>query len=206
MCLPSGGGDNFLREEYERQRAEEEARQARITEGKAKIDEAFAGYDDQFYADRAADYLDYATPQIEDQYTDAMRGLTRALARSGLSQSSVAAERKAKIEKTLADAQANAAREGEGYANQVRQSLASVKNNLHSQNQALADPTLIASMAANQASAASVIPTYNPVAQLFANAADGLATQQQLEARNKNRYEMAELFDLGGGSGRVVSS
>ena len=205
MCLGGGGGDDFLREEYERQRAEEEARQGRITEGKKSIDDAFVGYDDAFYANQASNYMDYATPQITDQYTDAMRELTRALSRSGLSQSSIAAERRANIEKKLAEAQADAARQGESYANDVRQSLASVKNNLITQNNALADPTLISNMAASQASAASQIPNYNPVANIFANAAEGLATQQQLEARNKNRYEMAELFDLGGGSGRVVS-
>lgn len=203
MCL--GGGDSTIRDEYERQRAEEEARQGRITEGKAAIENAFAGYDDAFYTNQASNYMDYATPQIEDQYTDAMRGLTRALSRSGLSQSSIAAERRANIEKKLANAQADAARQGESYANDVRQSLASVKNNLITQNNALADPTLIANMAASQSSAASQIPNYSPVANIFANVAEGLATQQQLEARNKNRYEMAELFDLGGGSGRVVS-
>lgn len=206
MCLGGGGGDDFLREEYERQRAEEEARQARIEQGKQEIDSAFAGYDDAFYANQASNYMDYATPQIEEQYTDAMRELTRALARSGLSQSSVAAERRANIERKLADAQADAARQGQSYANDVRQSLASVKNNLISQNNALADPTLIANMAASQSSAASQVPNYSPVANIFANVAEGLATQQQLEARNKNRYEMAELFDLGGGSGRVVGS
>lgn len=204
MCFGGGGGDDFLRDEYTRQKAEEEARQGRIEEGKTAIDQAFSGYDDQFYQDRASDYMDFASPQIEDQYQEAMKSLVRALSRSGLSQSSVAADRRAALEKRLALAQSDAARQGQDYANQVRQSLSNVKNNLMTQNQSLADPTLIANMAANQSSAASQIPAYSPISQLFAGAAEGLATQQQLEARNKNRYEMAELFDLGKGSGRVV--
>jgi hypothetical protein len=204
MCLGGGGGDDFLREEYARQKAEEEARQGRITAGKSAIDSAFAGYDDDFYAGQAQNYMDYANPQIEDQYTDAMRSLTRALARNGTSQSSMAAERRAKIERQLADAQTDAARQGQSFANDTRQSLASVKNNLVSQNQSLADPTLISNMAANQSVAASQLPTYNPVAQIFADATSGLATQSQLEARGKNRYNMAELFSLDGGSARNV--
>jgi len=203
MCF-GGGGDSFLQDEYARQRAEEEARQGRITEGKAAIDSAMAGYDDNFYAGQAQNYMDYAAPQIEDQYTDAMRSLTRALSRSGLSQSSVAAERKAKLQETLSNAQVDAARQGEAFANDTRSALAGVKNNLLAQNQSLADPTLIASMAANQSNAASQLPSYNPVAQIFADATAGLATQSQLEARGKNRYDMAELFNLNGGSGRVV--
>ena len=50
MCIGGGGGDSFLQEEYERQAAEEAARQGRITAGKANIDNAFAGYDDEFCA------------------------------------------------------------------------------------------------------------------------------------------------------------
>jgi len=58
-------------------------------------------------------------------------------------------------------------------------------------------------MAANQSQAASALPEFSPIGQLFAGATQGLATQQQLEARNKNRYEMAELFNMGDRS-RVV--
>tara|TARA_R110000764_G_scaffold5859_5_gene22737 strand:+ start:1418 stop:2035 length:618 start_codon:yes stop_codon:yes gene_type:complete len=205
MCIGGGGGDSFLQEEYERQGAEEAARQGRITAGKANIDNAFAGYDDAFYAGQAQNYMDYATPQIEDQYTDAMRSLTRALARNGTSQSSMAAERKGDMERKLADAQTDAARQGQSFANDTRQSLASVKNNLISQNQSLADPTLISNMAANQSAAASQLPSYSPVANLFAGAAAGLATQSQLEARDKARYNMAELFSLNGGSARKIN-
>ena len=205
MCF-GGGGDSFLQEEYARQRAEEEARQGRITAGKAAIDSAMAGYDDDFYASQAQNYMDYATPQIEDQYTDAMRSLTRALARNGTSQSSMAAERRADLQTKLNNAQVDAARQGEAFANDTRTALAGVKNNLIAQNQSLADPTLIASMAANQSNAASQLPSYNPVAQIFADATSGLATQSQLEARGKNRYDMAELFNLNGGSARNVNS
>ena len=205
MCF-GGGGDDFLKDEYARQRAEEEARQGRITAGKAAIDSAMAGYDDDFYASQAQNYMDYATPQIEDQYTDAMRSLTRALARNGTSQSSMAAERRADLKTKLNNAQVDAARQGEAFANDTRTALAGVKNNLIAQNQSLADPTLIASMAANQSNAASQLPSYNPVAQIFADATSGLATQSQLEARGKNRYDMAELFNLNGGSARNVNS
>jgi hypothetical protein len=205
MCF-GGGGDDFLKDEYARQRAEEEARQGRITAGKAAIDSAMAGYDDDFYASQAQNYMDYATPQIEDQYTDAMKSLTRALARNGTSQSSMAAERRADLKTKLNNAQVDAARQGEAFANDTRTALAGVKNNLIAQNQSLADPTLIASMAANQSNAASQLPSYNPVAQIFADATSGLATQSQLEARGKNRYDMAELFNLNGGSARNVNS
>tara|TARA_B100000212_G_scaffold18769_1_gene12604 strand:- start:10450 stop:11067 length:618 start_codon:yes stop_codon:yes gene_type:complete len=194
MCLGGGGGDDFLREEYERQKAEEEARQARITEGKAAIDKAFAGYDDDFYAQRAADYMAYAQPQIEDQYKRAMKDLTIALARSGQLVGSEAIERGNELKKKLADAETQAAMKGQSMADTTRTNLANLKSNLLTQNASLADPSLIASTAANSIMANTAVPEYNPIANIFANATEGLATQAQLEARNKNRYEMAQLF------------
>jgi len=205
MCLGGGGGDDFLKQEYERQRAEEEARQGRIEEGKKEIDAAFSGYDDQFYDGISTNYMDYAKPQIEDQYQDALKQLRVALARSGNLDSSLRADRIARLNNKNADALVDAARSGENYANQVRQTLADTKSNLLQQNNALADPTLIASMAANQASANSQIPEYSPIAQLFDSVTSGLATQAQLEARDKARYNMAELFNIGDRS-RIVGS
>ena len=201
MCL--GGGSSSLNEEYEQQRAEEAARQARIKSGMENINNAFAGYDDAFYNERAADYMNYAKPEIQDQYVDAMKDLTRALARSGNLNSSLAAQRRADLLEKRNKAEVDAARRGQGYANDTRAALANVKSNLIQQNNALADPTLIAAMAANQSQAASALPDYSPIGQLFAGATQGLATQQQLEARNKNRYEMAELFNMGDRS-RIV--
>lgn len=201
MCL--GGGSSSLNDEYEQQRAEEAARQARIKSGMENINNAFAGYDDAFYNERATDYMNYAKPEIEDQYVDAMKDLTRALARSGNLNSSLAAQRRADLLEKRNKAEVDAARRGQGYANDTRAALANVKSNLIQQNNALADPTLIAAMAANQSQAASALPDYSPIGQLFAGATQGLATQQQLEARNKNRYEMAELFNMGDRS-RIV--
>jgi hypothetical protein len=201
MCL--GGGSSSLNEEYEQQRAEEAARQARIKSGMENINNAFSGYDDAFYSERATDYMNYAKPEIQDQYVDAMKDLTRALARSGNLNSSLAAQRRADLLEKRNKAEVDAARRGQGYANDTRAALANVKSNLIQQNNALADPTLIAAMAANQSQAASALPDYSPIGQLFAGATQGLATQQQLEARNKNRYEMAELFNMGDRS-RIV--
>ena len=206
MCFPSGGGGGSkeLQAEYERQRAEEEARQNRIAQGKQEIENAFLGYDDDFYSGISTDYMDYATPQIEDQYEDALKQLRVSLARSGNLDSSLRTDRIARLNERNADAYVDAQRQGENYANQVRGNLNTVKSNLLQQNQSLADPSLIASMAANQSYTASQMPAYNPIAQLFDGVTSGLATQAQLEARDKARYEMAELFNLGDRS-RVVS-
>jgi hypothetical protein len=192
MCL--GGGSSAMEEEYQRQLAEEEARQGRITQGKDNIDAAFSGYNDQFYADRAADYMSYAQPQIEDQYEKAMKDLRIALARSGQLVGSERIERENELLKKFNDAELQAARKGQSIADTTRSNLATIKSNLLGQNASLADPSLIAAQAQNQIMANTQVPEYNPISNIFANATEGLATQAQLEARNKNRYEMAQLF------------
>ncbi len=192
MCL--GGGSNAMEQEYQRQQAEEEARQGRIKQGKENIDAAFAGYDDAFYDQTAADYRNFAAPQITEQYENALMGLRQALARSGQLQGTERIRRENKLKRDLAAAEVAAARRGEAIAGDMRSNLANVKANLLSQNASLADPTLIAQTAANQIMANTQVPEYSPISNLFANATEGLATQAQLEARNKNRYEMAQLF------------
>jgi len=112
MCL-GGGGSNAMEEEYQRQLAEEEARQGRITQGKENIDAAFAGYGDDFYSGIASDYMNYANPQITDQYTDAMKALRIALARSGQMQSSERIDRENDLKKKLAAQEMAAARKGQ---------------------------------------------------------------------------------------------
>ena len=109
-------------------------------------------------------------------------------------QSSERIDRENELKRKLAAQELAAARKGESIANAMRTNLANVKSNLLTQNASLADPTLIASTAANQIMANTQVPEYNPLTNLFANATEGLATQAQLEARNKNRYEMAQLF------------
>ena len=97
MCLGDGGRSAQLAE-AERVRAEEEARQGRVREGADKINQTFAGYDDDFYKGITQNYLDYATPQVEDQFQDAARQLRINLARNAMLNSSVNVDRKAKLQ------------------------------------------------------------------------------------------------------------
>ena len=57
---------------------------------------------------------------------------------------------KTNLKQQLAAQELAAARKGESIANAMRTNLANVKSNLLTQNASLADPTLIASTAANQ--------------------------------------------------------
>tara|TARA_B100000965_G_scaffold55117_2_gene41551 strand:+ start:6121 stop:6732 length:612 start_codon:yes stop_codon:yes gene_type:complete len=203
MCFGDGGA-GAMRDEASRQRAEEEARQGRIRTGRKKIDDTFSSFDDKFYDKRRQSYLDYANPQLDDQYKKAVSELTLALARNSLSNSSVAARKNAELQKQQgiqARAVADKARE---YETGTRSAVNMAKSDLNTQNMSLADPTLIGQSAANRAIALTDLPAYSPLGNLFANATAGLATQMDLERRDKNRYNLSGLFGSSDSS-KVVS-
>lgn len=199
MCL-GDGGRRAQQAEAERQRAEEEARQGRVREGADAINTAFAGYDDDFYKGITQNYLDYARPQVEDQFKDAARQLRINLARNAMLDSSVNVDRKAKLQEDFDKAMREQTLKGKEYANTTQRNLEAAKTDLLSQNQNIADPVLIAQSAANRANAAAELPPYSPLGELFAGAAEGFATQLELEQRKKNRYTRPELFTFSGSS------
>lgn len=202
MCL-GDGGRRAQQAEAERQRAEEEARQGRVREGADAINTAFAGYDDDFYKGITQNYLDYARPQVEDQFKDAARQLRINLARNAMLDSSVNVDRKAKLQEDFDKAMREQSLKGKEYANITQKNLEAAKTDLLSQNQNIADPVLIAQSAANRANAAAELPPYSPLGELFAGAAEGFATQLELEQRKKNRYTRPELFQFSGSS-RII--
>ena len=202
MCLGDGGRSAQLAE-AERQRAEEEARQGRVREGADAIKNTFAQYDDDFYKGITQNYLDYATPQVEDQFKDAARQLRINLARNNMLNSSVNVNRKQKLQEDFDKAMRDISVRGKQFSNTTQSNLEAAKSDLLSQNQNIADPVLIAQTAANRATAAAELPPYSPLEDLFAGAAEGFATQLQLEQRKKNRYTRPELF-MFPGSGRIV--
>jgi hypothetical protein len=206
MCFGDGGA-GAMRDEAARQRAEEEARQGRIREGRKKIDEAFSGFDDNFYSDREKSYLDYATPQLDDQFEDAVSDLTLALARSNLLNSSARARKFKDLQKSYGLQARNIADKAKEYGSGARRSVESAKADLQSQNMSLADPSLIAANAANRALAMTELPPYSPLGALFVGATEGLATQADLENRQKNRYNLSDLSGLFGSrnSSKVVN-
>ena len=201
MCL-GGGGDGGA---AERQRQEEEARQGRIREGKTNIENTFSQFNDDFYDTRRTSYLDYANPQLEDQFKDATRDLTLALARSGLLNSSARARRFGDLQKQY-DIQSRAvADKAMDYENQSRSAVGAAKSDLLTQNQSLADPTLAASSAQNRAENLSALPSFSPLGLLFSGITEGIATQADLERRGKNAYELSGLFNAGSSARNVDS-
>ena len=171
-------------------RAAERRRQARIRQGEAKINTVFDRYNDVFYEGRARDYANYAKPQLDRDYDKGMLALKAALARQGLSKSSISQDRDRMAQTSFGEELQNMRQRGEGYKNQARDSVESARSNLLSQNLALADPTAAAQAARARVHSLSALPQYQPMVDTFAHLAEGLATQADLERRRKARYDL----------------
>lgn len=200
MCTGGSGGDGGAAE----RRRQEEARQARIRAGNQAINNTFSQFDDDFYKGRETAYLDFANPQIQDQYQDAFEQLRKRLAMAGLSQSSESARRMGKLEKQLGEQQLAAAQRAAQAASEARGSIESARSGLQSQNMNMADPALASQNALERATRLNQIPVFDPLTNLFAGVAEGLSTQADLERRGKSKYNTG-LFGTSDAS-KVVGS
>ena len=90
------GGSN---KQANQARFDEQQRQDKIRAGTERIGGIFDGqFNEPFFDSRRQAFLDYANPQLEDQYGDAQKELTYSLARSGLLDSSVRGEKMADLQ------------------------------------------------------------------------------------------------------------
>jgi hypothetical protein len=188
------------------QRADEVARQARITSGMGDISNAFAGFDDQYYAKRAKDYVDYATPQLDQQVKEAHDKMVYALSRTGNLDSSAAIKRDNDLTRQTDAQRIGIANEGLNQANTARSNVESTRGNVVAELNATGDSSAAAQTALRQAQNLNTPQGYSPLGDLFAQFANGLST---IGTNAGNGYSglvagAKSLFSGGSGSQRVV--
>jgi hypothetical protein len=175
---------------------DEAARQAQITSGTNAINNTFGQFNDDFYNKQKQGYLDYATPQLQDQYADAQKQLTFSLDRSGLLDSSARSQKEAELQKLYDTNARSVADQGLSYENQAKSNVEASRANLISTLNSTGNADAAANSAINQAGSLSAAPAYSALGQLFSGFTGALGTQAALE---KN----AALY---GGSAPLVST
>lgn len=188
-------------QEAQEARAREEARQARIKAGTSTIEDAFGGFNDTFYQKRRNSFMGAYTPQINDQYGDARDQLLFALANAGLVNSSVAAERQAKLNSqrdlAFADVTSKAQADQTALAGQVQ----SQKSALISQLNATGDSEAATNLANAQSKIiAQDAPKVESLGALFTGTAEGIGNYQI----GRERGALSQF--AGGGTGRRQTS
>lgn len=190
MGKKSGGN------EAKQARNDEQQRQAKIREGTTKVNSIF---DSQFtpgYYDKQRDsYINYANPQLEDQYGNAQKELTFALTRSGLLDSSARADKEGELQQLYDLNKQKVADDALAYSTKAKTSVEDARSNLISTLNATGDAEGAASSALARAGALSQPAAYSPLTQLFTDFTAGLGTQAALEKANyyggaaKPRYD-----------------
>lgn len=171
--------------EATRARQEEEARQARIREGTASINSTFdSQFNDDYFTGRRQAYLDYATPQLDDQYADAQKQLTFSLARSGLLDSSSRASKLGELQKAYDLNTQQVADQALASEGEARNAVEDARSNLITTLNATGDATQAANSSLARASALSQPAAYSPLSSLFADFTSTLGTQSALEKAN----------------------
>ena len=199
-----GGGGASKRAAADQARAEE-ARQAEIERGRMRIDQQFAGFNDDFYRNRERAFLDNGMPQLERQFGDARRNLIYALADAGTIRSSTAADRLGDLETQYGENKLRMADEARAYANQVRGQIADARGGLMQNLFAAGDATMAGTEAANRAQVLAAQPTFSPIAQAFQNVGAGIGAARAGREAAAVRERVNAPYSSGAGSGRVVN-
>ena len=177
----SGGGKNAASREAKRAREAEEARQARVREGTAAINDTFGQFDDNYFSGIEKSFIDYARPQIDNQFNDAREQLTFALARNGTLDSSMRGENTADLQRDYDLQLQDATDQARGFASEARNNVERARAELITNLQVTGDATGAANAARNRASALATPPSYSPLGQLFTDFTSGLSQQAALE-------------------------
>lgn len=176
------GGSNAGARAAEEARAAEQARQGAIRAGTQRVNNIFDGqFNDQFFDGRRQAFIDYARPQVEDQFGDAQEQLTFALARGGNLNSSTRADKSADLQKRFDIANQEIADKGLSHANEARNSVEGARSDLISMLNATGDAEGAANSAISRASTLSQPTGFSPVSQLFGDFTAGLGQQAALE-------------------------
>lgn len=192
MCMGGGGGDGGARQrQQEQQRAIEQATE--------RINQAFSGFNEPFYQQRAQAYESYALPELAKQYGQTQRQATFGLADRGLMQGSAARNMNQQLQLEQAKQQQNIANAALGQANQLRKEIGQEQSSLVSQANVANDPASVANTAMMNASAYSAPSQFAPIGNLFGDFANMYLTRQNANMYGQAGQQARNNFNLGYG-------
>jgi hypothetical protein len=163
-------------------RADEAARQNMITGNRGKVDEAFAGFNDDFYKASADKYTAAYLPKLEEDRLKSLDQLKAALAGRGTLESTVGINTIADFEKKAAEERAAIASRGSDFANSIREKVGASKNSLYEAAGSAADPQGFAARATGEATnlvnMGGIVPFGQPTAYGSQADPNGVAAPQ----------------------------
>lgn len=202
-----GGGSQPVDNSAEIARQQEEDKRKRIQEGVGAIDNAFTGYNDDFYNNYQNTYTSYYQPQLDDQYKDAQRRLTLNLARSGNLTSSAGSRQMADLESLFKQQYDKVTNDAMSAGQNLRQQIANQKSQLYADNQLSADPSAATSAAVSAAQALQPTAPASPLANAFTDFFNNLGNAAAVSNRVAPYGQADGVQSFSGSNGvRVIGS
>lgn len=183
-------------------RADEEARRQRQLQATASVNDAFKGFDDNYFSSIADEFMKFQTPLFEEQLTKARRDLPLRFASTDNSDYQ---RTLAELERDSLREQANLRDQATTFANQQRQSVEQNRADLLGQATSAGDVAASASQAAARAAALAKPPAFSPIADLFQKYTANAANQMTWNANQpQNNRAPALTFNPNSNAVRVV--
>jgi len=135
----------------------------------------------EFYGNLRKSFIDYATPQLVDQYSDAKKELIYAMDRAGLTNSSANAVKQGELTKLYNTQKQDIVAQGNEYVKQTQGAVEDARQQLIQTLNATGDADAAARGAVARAQALSMPPKYSPLTQLFSDFTASLGQQAGLE-------------------------
>ena len=145
----------------------------------------FQGFGPDFYKARTKAYLDYALPQVAQQYLQARNAQMYGLSNRGLLNSSQASQAKSQLESTAGLSRSQVGEEGINQANQLKQQVENSRQQAISQLYQTADPARAFQSAIGSAANLNVPSPFGPVTNMFANLAQQYYANQLMNLYNQ---------------------
>lgn len=169
-------------QQQQQTQAQEDQRQAAVSQGRTAIDSAFSQFTPDYYNNYTKAYTAAQDAPLADQYGIAKDSLTAALAGRDTLGSSSGNNAQAQLDKTNEDAQASIGNAATDATNQLKSNVSNQQNALYAENAAAADP-LAAASAAQAAGGAIVAPQSVPqMSNVFGAALAPFATAAKVNS------------------------
>jgi hypothetical protein len=148
-------------------RQQQQAQQQYTNQAVGQINQAFAGYTPQFFQGVGQNYMNWALPQLNNQYQQTANQLGAKLANQGVTNSSGAMNAYNQLQQTNQLNQQGIASSAQQQANQLQQQVGNEQAGLVAQALQSTNPQQVAQQALGAASQFSAPSSFQPLGNLF---------------------------------------
>lgn len=183
MCnFGKGGSSRSSSTEANIARANEMTRTANVAAGTQNVNNIFdSQFTPDFFNTQRQAYVDYARPQLDEQYARTGRDLTYSLTRSGNLDSSTRGEQFGQLQRTYDTGSRAISDQANNYANQTRDAVEQARSSLISNLNSTGDAAQAVNSATNRARALSATPGFSPLGDMFSTFTNYLAQNSAAE-------------------------